>query len=175
MNNVIPFNYNGQSVRFSTEGWINATDVAKRYGKRLDHWLKNAETLEYIQALDEIMGGQESNVLDTRNSGYVKTSRARSDRGGGTWLHPKLAVVFARWCNVRFAVWCDLHIDALMRGELTEHQQFNKACKALDNGQRNASTNGRELAQWKYKKPDLVQRVAYWRDQLQMTLGLEVA
>ncbi|TYR46618.1 KilA-N domain-containing protein, partial [Escherichia coli] len=32
---------------------INATDIAKRFGKRLDHWLSNAETLEYVRALDE--------------------------------------------------------------------------------------------------------------------------
>nr|CAJ43575.1 hypothetical protein [Enterobacter sp. E22] len=28
-------------------------------------------------------------ILHTRDSGYVKTSKARKDRGGGTWLHPK--------------------------------------------------------------------------------------
>lgn len=31
-----------------------------------------------------------------------------------TWLHPKLAVSFAHWLDVDFAVWCDLHSDALM-------------------------------------------------------------
>lgn len=24
----------------------------------------------------------------------------------GTWAHPKLAVFFARWLDVKFAVWC---------------------------------------------------------------------
>ena len=36
-------------------------------------------------------------------------------RGGGTWLHPKLAVSFARWLDLKFAIWADLHIDALLR------------------------------------------------------------
>jgi hypothetical protein len=31
--------------------------------------------------------------------------------------HPKLAVVFARWLDVQFSVWCDLQIDKLLRGE----------------------------------------------------------
>lgn len=34
---------------------------------------------------------------------YVK-SKARSDRGGGTWMHPILFVKFAMWLNPRFEV-----------------------------------------------------------------------
>ena len=30
MHNVVPFDYQGQSVRFNTDGWVNATDIAKR-------------------------------------------------------------------------------------------------------------------------------------------------
>lgn len=35
---------------------------------------------------------------------------SKKGRYGGTLLHPKLAVFFARWLDVRFAVWCDLMI-----------------------------------------------------------------
>lgn len=48
MNNVIPFNYQGQPVRFNSEGWINATDIAAKHGLRLDNWLRNKETVDYI-------------------------------------------------------------------------------------------------------------------------------
>lgn len=175
MNNVIPFHYKGQPVRFNSDGWLHASKVAERYGKRLDHWLENSGTLEYVQALDEVMSGRESTILDTRNSGYVKTSRARVDRGGGTWLHPKLAVAFARWCDAKFSVWCDLHIDALLRGELNEKQEFDKACRALNDAKAVASLSGRELARWRNKKPTLTHQVEYWREQLQLTLGLDAA
>lgn len=165
MNNVIPFHYQGQPVRFNTAGWINATDVAGRYEKRVDHWLANAETKQYIQALAE--------ALNTRDSGdLILTKRGR---GGGTWLHPKLAVAFARWLDVKFAVWCDLHIDALLHGELNERQQFERACKALDDARHVASLSGKELAAWRWKKPGLECRVDHWREQLQMTLGLDAA
>lgn len=30
-------------------------------------------------------------------------------------MHPKLAVHFARWLDVRFAVWCDMQIDKLLK------------------------------------------------------------
>lgn len=173
MNNVIPFNYQGQPVRFDSEGWLHATKIAERFGKRLDRWMENAETLNYIQALDEVLTGAESKIVDPRNSGYVKTSKARVDRGGGTWLHPKLAVAFARWCDAKFSVWCDLHIDALLRGELDEKQRFDMACKALADGQKVASLSGQKLALWRRQKPSLLHEVEHWKHQLQLTLGLD--
>ncbi|MDU9394319.1 KilA-N domain-containing protein [Pseudomonas sp. zfem002] len=165
--NVIPFHYQGQAVRFNSDGWINATDVAKRFGKRPVDWLKQCETKEYLNALAE--------ALTCDAGSLVETSKARSDRGGGTWLHPKLAVAFARWLDLKFAVWCDLHIDALLRGELDEKQKFDRACRALEDAKEVASLSGRELARWRNKKPCLEQHVEYWRDQLQMTLGLDAA
>lgn len=165
MNNVIPFHYKGQPVRFNTDGWVNAGDAAAQFGKRVDHWLANAETKQYIEALAE--------ALNTRDSGDL--IRSRRGRGGGTWLHPKLAVAFARWLDVKFAVWCDLHIDALLRGELTEKQAFDQACKQLEDGRQLASLHGKGLAAWKGKKPALEYRVEEARDRLQMVLGLEAA
>lgn len=167
MNNVIPFHYQGEPVRFNSEGWINATDVAKRFGKRPVDWLKQAETKEYINAL--------ADALTCDAGSLVETSKARADRGGGTWFHPKLAVAFARWLDLKFAVWCDLHIDALLRGELDEKQQFDQACKRLTDAQHVASLSGKELAAWRWKKPGLVHQVEHWKHQLQLTLGLEVA
>ncbi|TKD44228.1 KilA-N domain-containing protein [Azotobacter chroococcum] len=110
---IIPFDYEGQPVRFNAEGWLHATEIAERFGKRLDHWLENAETLEYVRALDEIQhpGAGPSAISNTRKSGYLKTRRGNN---GGTWLHPKLAVAFARWISPRFAVWCDMQIEALI-------------------------------------------------------------
>lgn len=193
MSNVIPFHYKGQPVRFNTEGWIDAGSAAKRFGKEPSGWLRSLETAEYIATLAEALHGKSVSethldalrLLDTRSkeakalalelakaTGLVIT---KAGRGGGTWLHPKLAVAFTRWLDMKFSVWCDLHIDALLRGELTEHQQFDRACKALDAGQRAASISGRELAAWKQRKPALVGQVEYWREQLQMTLGLEAA
>lgn len=94
MNNVIPFHYQGQAVRFNSEGWINATEIAKRERKRLDKWLATQETQDYIDALGR--------HLNTPKKGdLIKAVRGRS---GGTWLHPKLAVAFARWVSADFAV-----------------------------------------------------------------------
>ncbi len=173
MNNVIPFAYQGQPVSFTADGWLHATKIAERFGKRIDHWLDNAETLDYFRALDEHLTGHDSEILDTRNSGYVKASRARVDRGGGTWLHPKLAVFFARWLSAKFAVWCDARIEELLYGAPVAVGQFNRACKRFDVRESSASSAGRELNNWRRDKPALIGEIERGRQLLQMTFGFD--
>ncbi|WDM88189.1 KilA-N domain-containing protein [Pseudomonas asiatica] len=170
MNNVIPFTYQGQLVRFTADGWLHATKIAERFGKRIDHWLDNAETLEYVQALDEFLTGAESIISDTRNSGYLKTRRGN---GGGTWIHPKLAVAFARWLSAKFAVWCDTRIEELLHGAPLAIDNFNRACKQLDVRESSASAAGRELNSWRREKPALLAEVERGRQLLQMTFGFD--
>lgn len=104
---IISANFEGQSVSFNADGWINATEAAARFGKEPYEWLRLPDTERYLDGLKRRYG----------EIPYVKASRARADRGGGTWLHPKLAVKFARWLSVDFEIWCDEKIDALVRGE----------------------------------------------------------
>lgn len=101
---IIPFTYEGQAVRFNADGWINATEAATRFGKLPHEWLRLPETVAYLEALAKC----------GKIPQLVRTQRGRN---GGTWLHPKLAVAFARWLSVDFAVWCDEQVDALLRGE----------------------------------------------------------
>lgn len=135
---IIPFDYQGHTVTFNADGWLHATVIAERFGKRLDHWLDNAETLEYIRALDEIQhpGSGPSTIVNTRKSGYLKSRRGNTC---GTWLHPKLAVAFARWCDAKFSVWCDMQIEALIHGDQANWQRarqqsavgYRGLCEAL--------------------------------------------
>lgn len=112
--NVIPLQYEGQAYSFNSAGWINATEAAKRFGKEPAQWLRLPETKAYLLGLERRYG----------KITYVKTSRARMDRGGGTWLHPKLAVPFARWLSVDFEIWCDEQIDRLIHGGAEDWQQL---------------------------------------------------
>lgn len=169
MSNVIPLHYQGQSVRFNSDGWINATEAAKQFGKKPAKWLELPRTMSYMAALTRHL----DQGVDVRKSDIklVETSKVRGK--AGTWLHPKLAVAFARWLSDDFAVWCDLHIDALLRGGLTEKQQFDHACKVLSARQQLARLSGKQLAEWRWSQPGLEQQVEHWRSRLQLTLGLE--
>ncbi len=108
----VRLDYQGLTVSFDESGWFNATVAAVHYGKRVDHYLVNADTREYIDAL--------CNVEITRKSGdFIRTQRGKN---GGTWFHPDLGVHFARWLDVRFAIWCDRQIRALIAGH---HPHFD--------------------------------------------------
>lgn len=102
MSTVIKIDFHGRGVSFTDDGWFNATVAAKRFGKAPHEWLRLPETSRYLRALERRYG----------KIPYLKTARGR---GGGTWLHPKLAVTFARWLDAEFAVWCDEQIDELLR------------------------------------------------------------
>lgn len=105
MSNVVKYSFEGHAIGFNEDGWINATEAAAKFGMKPNEWLRLPDTTRYLDALERRYG----------KIPHVKTSRARSDRGGGTWLHPRLAVKFARWLSVDFEIWCDEQIDALIR------------------------------------------------------------
>lgn len=80
------------------------TKAAQHYGKRLDNFMASPDTRDYIEALEQAL-----------NSSVCIAKRGGAPGNGGTWAHPKLAVFFARWLDVRFAVWCDLMVDEILR------------------------------------------------------------
>ena len=111
---LVASEYQGLQFHFTDDAWFNATEAAKHFGKRPNDWLNLKETEQYLEALMEMLGISEKSLL-------IKTRRGRrnitSQNGNlGTWFHPRLAVGFARWLDKRFAVWCDLQIDTLIRG-----------------------------------------------------------
>jgi hypothetical protein len=162
---IIPFEYEGQPVKFDADGWLDATSISKRFSKRPNDWLELPSTGEYLDSL--------AKRLNTGLSGNL--IRKIRGRNGGTWLHPKLAVAFARWLSADFSVWCDLQIDSLLHGDVSIRQRFDVACKALEDGQGFASEKGKGLAHWRWIKPELENSVEYWREQMQLTLALDAA
>lgn len=112
MPELVMAEYHEVAVTFTEDAWFNATAVAERFGKAPVEWLRLPSTKEYVEALERRYG----------KIPYVKSSRARADRGGGTWLHPKLAIRFAQWLDMDFAVWCDEQIEGLLKGT---HQHYD--------------------------------------------------
>lgn len=85
------------------DGMFNATDLLKQWNissgqqKDIAHYFENNSTEEFINALIS------EEKFTSRNSVYVK-SKARMDRGGGTWMHPIMFIDFAMWLNPAFKV-----------------------------------------------------------------------
>lgn len=104
---ALPLNYQGMMIHASRDAWFNATEIAALFGKRPIDWLRLPETERYIDALCQ--------RHEVGKSHFIKTSRGKGKNG--TWLHPKLAIRFAQWLDVGFAVWCDEQIEALLTSQ----------------------------------------------------------
>ena len=83
------------------------TKAAKHFGKKPSHFLELPGSREYMGAMAERLNAGKSDL-------WVSTK----GRYGSTFLHPKMAVFFARWLDAEFAVWCDLMIDNILRGNI---------------------------------------------------------
>jgi hypothetical protein len=125
--------------------YVRLNEMAEVYGKRIDHWLENKSTKEYLTAfrLDPVYRGyepiiavrggntrnsgertetpsQSGNRTDPSNSGY--RSRLIPEGVQGTWAHPDIAIEFARWCDPVFGLWCNRQIRYLLTyGEVCIH------------------------------------------------------
>ncbi|WP_017522309.1 KilA-N domain-containing protein [Pseudomonas nitroreducens] len=142
---IIPAEFEGQAVSFTSDGWINATTAASLFGQEPRDWLRLHETEAYARALAKrlsipfeprLIKRRSSSKVSGGNSGFrpelsncaglVITKRGSTNNGGGTWLHPKLAVAFARWLSPDFAVWCDMQMDALLRSDNSKWEQVRQ-------------------------------------------------
>lgn len=109
---IIKFDFQGQKYSFNTDGWFNATEAANRFDKLPNEWLRLPGTISYLQAFK-------------RKYGSIPHLKTRRGAGGGTWMHPKLAVRFAQWLSDDFAVWCDEQIDAIIRNGIRAEGNAN--------------------------------------------------
>lgn len=110
MENIVKFNYNGNIVAFDNSNgvMVNATEMAKPFGKRVSDWLSNQYTKEFIAELTV-----------TRKSATADYQAVIIRQGGdpqnqGTWLHEDAALEFARWLSPKFAIWCNDRIKELL-------------------------------------------------------------
>ena len=101
-----------------TDGFINGTAMSVAHGKELNDWFTTKDTLELFFALAddlrvEIKAGDFRDLDVSRLSaskyaeifpGLVFSKRGSPLTGGGTWLHPDLAIQLAQWCNKPFAI-----------------------------------------------------------------------
>lgn len=80
------------------------TAAAKAFGKETKEFLRLPSVTDYIETME--------------NVGFSHLFEKQVGRNGGTWAHPKLAVFFARWLDVKFAVWCDMVIDDILNKKM---------------------------------------------------------
>ena len=119
MNQVQSFNFGNIAVSFREDGYLNATQIAAHFGKLPKDYLKTEQTQQYISALAESLSERTKILTDENQIVIVKKGNSKNFTQG-TWLHPKLAIHFARWLNPKFAVWCDEQIEILLNGNVSD-------------------------------------------------------
>lgn len=123
--NVVKYEYQGNPISFSNENgvMVNATNMAKPFGKRTSDWLSTKYAKEFIEE-----------YAKTRKT--VLADLVQVTQGGaypGTWIHEDVALEFARWLSPGFAIWTNDRIKELLtQGVSTIANDDETIAKALD-------------------------------------------
>jgi len=127
MNQLFEYEYKETEITFKkSDGFmINATEMARAFGKRPSKWLELPSTVSFINTLKTIRKSDRS---------FVQTIN-----GVGTWLHEDVALEFARWLSPHFAIWCNDKIKELLlngqtsMGTSNEDEAIMLAMRILQN------------------------------------------
>jgi hypothetical protein len=98
---------------------VNATDMAKVYGKRPIDFLRLDSTLAFIEALrsDVSQNHIEENQIVTTVKG------GKQDKSQGTWMCRKLSYKFAAWLDPKFEVFVYSIFDEVIEKYKKETQE----------------------------------------------------
>jgi hypothetical protein len=94
--------------------------MAKASGKQWSHYRETDRANTYMEAL-------------STNTGISVADLYCAKPGEGTWIHPRLAVDFARWISAEFAVWMDgWFLEELAGGRVPSVREAQPALAAVD-------------------------------------------
>ena len=123
------------------EDYVNLTDIVKknsdgRPDNIISSWLKNSGTLRYLEEWERQnnpdfkpyqMEGFRLKADDNRNwvtpKKYIDETGgialfSRQGRGGGTFAHIEIAIMFCYWLSPPFAVWMVRSFKTLVQNEI---------------------------------------------------------
>lgn len=101
--------YDGYNISFSKGNgvMVNATEMAKPFGKTTKDWLVNKSTTEFLNELSSVRGIPPSQLVVVKKGNSAQFEQ-------GTWMHEDAALEFARWLSPKFAIWCNDQIKELL-------------------------------------------------------------
>ena len=92
---------------------VNATEMAKPFGKLAKDWLSNKSTKEFLSTLSAVRTIPLTDLVEIKQGGNSEQ---------GTWMHEDVAMEFARWLSPAFAIWCNDRIKELLQYGMTATQ-----------------------------------------------------
>lgn len=109
----------------TTDGYVNATQLLKAHKaktgetRKFANWLETERAKTYIAYVATDVGLEASSLIESRKGGR--------GGGGGSWLHPDLAVPFATWLSVDFELRVSRWVQSWMKTGENPVKQFNKS------------------------------------------------
>lgn len=117
MNTPIVYDYKGSKISFAygENVMVNATEMAKPFGKTTKDWLRTNASSEFINSLSAVRQICPSQLVVVRKGNSNEFEQ-------GTWMHEDVALEFARWLSPAFAIWCNDRIKELLKYGMTATQ-----------------------------------------------------
>ena len=114
MNELLKYTYEGSEVTFSNgeNVMVNATQMAKAFGKTPKDWLRTEQAQRMIKAISNRQKCTFADLQVVRNGA--------PENGGGTWMHEDVALVFAQWLSPEFYLWCNDRIKELIKNGVSD-------------------------------------------------------
>lgn len=146
------YSYEGSNITFShgENVMINATEMAKPFGKQVTKWTNTQQTKDFLQELAEVRKCTSADLVRVVKGG---------NKQQGTWMHEDVAMEFARWLSPKFAIWCNDRIKELLRtGVATVSDDNETIARAMQILQQRLDAKERELDTARRNLLDLQER-----------------
>jgi hypothetical protein len=110
--------HNGVCIVQRGDGYWNATAMCKANEKMWADYWRSKTAQEYATELSSVMGIPTTELVQVRQGGNPELQ--------GTWVHQRIALHLAQWCNARFAVLVTGWIEELLaKGRVELHAPAN--------------------------------------------------
>ncbi|PZU54862.1 MAG: hypothetical protein DI561_03615 [Thauera sp.] len=105
MDMIIPRTFNGRTLVFSPEGWLNISAAALAFGRQLGNFMGKPSTWTAMEAVEDAIGERCWFMMD-----------------GQMWADPQFSRFFTAWLGPRAEAWWSFEIDSVLKGTFTPDQ-----------------------------------------------------
>lgn len=131
--------FNGTIIQARpVDRYANATQMCNATDKKWNDYWRTQETQDFLVALAAFTGIPANEL--------VASKKGNPAHGGGTWVHPKVALHLAQWCSAAFAVQVTFWLDELLtKGRVSIDPQEQQLALVLAQLNANIQANTQTL------------------------------
>ncbi|MDJ0554336.1 MAG: KilA-N domain-containing protein [Microcoleaceae cyanobacterium MO_207.B10] len=144
--------FEGQEIAISSDGMWNATQMCKKFNRKVNDFFRLQQTNRYLKSLKKIHEFSDDDLVKTVKGGNNQNEQ-------GTWVHRKVALKLAAWLNTDFEAWVyDVIEKLLVEGEVKLKDEIAGLKQALEH------TEG-ELEISEFRLIESKSKAEYWQNE----------